>query len=61
MNEGVIKFEFKKPDNEPPYRAILKNHNTVRIGKAEKSHIRLLNQSISSYHAEIRYPPIYLG
>ena len=27
----------------------------MRIGKAEKSHIRLTNQSISSYHAEIKY------
>jgi pSer/pThr/pTyr-binding forkhead associated (FHA) protein len=55
VNEGIIKFEFKKPDNEPPYRAILKNNNTVRIGKAENSHIKLNNQSISSYHAQIKY------
>jgi pSer/pThr/pTyr-binding forkhead associated (FHA) protein len=55
VNEGIIKFEFKKPENEPPYRAILKNNNTVRIGKAENSHIKLSNQSISSYHAQIKY------
>lgn len=55
MNEGVIKIEFKKPDNELPYRAILKSNNVVRIGKSDKCHIVLGSQSLSSYHAEIKY------